>query len=208
MLTVWVSKNRSKIPSNDFYRPFRNYFDRLKGFNLLVEEFHLRDSIPITYLEFGVAGGTSFEWWLKNARHKDSKFYGFDTFEGLPENWGLFYKKGDMSYEMREIKDDRHLFIKGVFQNTLPGFLKEHASSLASSKQKVIHLDADLFSATLYVLCILHPVFNKGDLLIFDEFSVANHEFFAMDIFQKAFPVKFEPISAINNCYQTIFKVL
>jgi hypothetical protein len=159
-------------------------------------------------MEFGVASGVSFRWWLNNSVHPDSRFYGFDTFEGLPENWGLFYKKGAMSHEIKQIDDTRHQFIKGLFQQTLLGFIREHLSELESSKRKIIHLDADLFTATIYVLSQLYPFLKKGDIIIFDEYSVANHEFFAMDIFRKSFPVKFEPVSAINNFYQTIFQVI
>lgn len=206
-LTSWTSKNNKRFASNDFYKPFRKYEDRVNGFNMVAEKLQLGEQNPVTYLEFGVASGTSFRWWINTSRHSDSRFYGFDTFEGLPENWGLFYKKGDMSHGMIEINDDRHQFIKGLFQDTLLNFINENISELKSSKRKIIHLDADLFSATLFVLSQLYPYMHKGDIVIFDEFSVANHEFFAMGIFQKSFPVTLTPISAINNFYQTIFEV-
>jgi O-methyltransferase len=206
-LTVWASRNNKKIGSNDFFKPLRQYTSRIKGFELIVNKFSLEEN-PITYLEFGVAGGTSFRWWVTNAKHSESRFYGFDTFEGLPEKWGLFYNKGDMKHEMLELNDSRHQFIKGLFQDTFLDFINTNLLALKSGKRKIIHLDADLFSATLFVLSQIYPFLKKGDIIIFDEFSVANHEFFAADLFQKTFYIKLEPISAINNFYQLIFQVV
>lgn len=130
----------------------------------------------LNYLEFGVESGNSFKWWLENATHVKSRFYGFDTFEGLPEKWGV-YKKGAMMSEIPTVNDIRAKFIKGLFQNTLPDFLKQN--NLNSQVRNIIHLDADLFSSTLYVLTSLAPYIKKGDILLFDEFNVPNHEFFA-----------------------------
>ena len=55
---------------------------------------------PIDYLEFGVRYGDSlFKWSGLNA-HPDSRFIGFDSFEGIPEDWVSVTgesKKGAMS---------------------------------------------------------------------------------------------------------------
>lgn len=206
ILTAWTSKNNKKIKPNDFFKPLRKYTNRINGYETVVTKFNLEQT-EILYLEFGVASGVSFRWWMEKNNHKNSKFYGFDTFEGLPEKWGLFYKKGDMKHEIMESGDNRHAFVKGLFQNTFPGFINENQPELKSSKRKIIHLDADLFSSTLFILSQMYPYLKKGDILIFDEFSVANHEFFAVEIFQKCFYIKLMPICAINNFYQTIFQV-
>ncbi len=204
-LSVWASRNRKEFLRNDFFRVSRNYPDRVKGFETVLE--NCSPDEPITYMEFGVASGVSFNWWLSKSKNSESKFYGFDTFEGLPENWGFFYKKGDMSHEVAQIDDTRYKFIKGLFQDTLSSFIEENINELKSKKRKVIHMDADLFSATLFVLSQLYPYLNKGDMFIFDEFSVASHEFFAFDIFQKSFYTKLKPLSAVNNFYQCTFIV-
>lgn len=206
-LTVWANANKNKTARNDFFRARRNYSDRFKGYEWIAENYSLKQKEAILYMEFGVASGTSFDWWQKNALNEGSLFYGFDTFEGLPEDWGLFYKKGDMSHDPSHLLGQRSAFFKGLFQDSLLPFINDHTALLKSDKRKVIHLDADLFSATLFVLSQLYPYLKKGDILIFDEFNVASHEFFAFDIFQKSFYIKLKPLSAINNYYQMMFMV-
>ncbi len=79
--------------------------------------------------------------------------------------------------------------------------------SFFRSKPKIIHLDADLFSSTIFVLSQLYPYLKKGDIIFFDEFNVANHEFLAFKIFTESFYVKMRPVGAVNNFYQTAFVV-
>ena len=52
-----------------------------------------------------------------------------------------------------------------------------------------------------------YPYLKKGDIIFFDEFNVANHEFLAFKIFTESFYVKLRPIGAVNNFYQTAFVV-
>ena len=132
----------------------------------------------ICYLEFGVFKGDSIKWWLMKNTNPGSRFYGFDTFEGLPEKWGN-YTKGDFYSNIPHIVDSRLKFIKGLFQDTLYSFLKD----VQLNKRLVIHLDADLFSSTLFVLTSLAPFLKKGDIILFDEFNVPNDEFSAFEIF-------------------------
>jgi O-methyltransferase len=206
-MTAWVSRNRKQFESSDFFRPRRNYGDRMKGFQKVLEKYNLQSDTAIIYLEFGVASALSFTWWLTNSKNKDSRFYGFDTFEGLPEDWGFFYKKGAMSHGVTQLDDNRHQFIKGLFQDTLTNFIEENVVELKSEKRKIIHMDADLFSSTLFVLSQLYPYLHKGDVIIFDEFNVPSHEYYAFEIFTKTFYVNLKPISGINNFYQSIFVV-
>lgn len=68
-------------------------------------------------------------------------------------------------------------------------------------------LDADLYSATLYVLTSLAPFLQKGDIIFFDEFAVPTHEFKAYYEFVQAFYPNIELIAAANNYYFAAFKV-
>jgi hypothetical protein len=206
-LRQWIGRiDRNSLLINDFYSFKRNYEKRFDLYKAVGTHYGLSQK-PILYLEFGVASGKSFYWWAGQNTHASSRFYGFDTFEGLPEDWGG-YRRGDMAHGLGELKqeDARTSFVKGTFQETLFGFLESHRREL-DSLPKLIHLDADLFSSTLFVLSQLYPFLRKGDLLMFDEFNVANHEFLAYKIFTESFYVKLRPIGAQNNFYQTAFVV-
>lgn len=205
-MTAWIQKNKNTIAKKDSFVWKRNYGKRVDGFEYIIKTFGL-ENIPATYLEFGVASGVSFEWWLHHLKHPESVFFGFDTFEGLPEDWGLFFKKGAMAHSMKEIAGNRHRFIKGIFQDTLVDLINEKKALFEQAQIKIIHLDADLFSSTLFVLSQLYPYLQQGDILIFDEFNVPNHEFYAVKLFRECFYIKLKPVSALNNFYQTIFIV-
>ncbi|MFC2129195.1 class I SAM-dependent methyltransferase [Bacteroidota bacterium] len=200
-LSRWIRKHKH-IEFCDFYTAKRNYEKRLDLFDYVISTQKLEDAID--YLEFGVSKGSSFKWWMERIKHKDARFYGFDTFTGLPEDWGPF-KAGDMDNGNKppEIDDNRHSFYQGLFQQTLIPFLAEYKST----NRKVIHMDADIYSATLYVLTLITPYLNPGDIIFFDEFNVPMHEFKAFSEWQKAFYIKVKVLGSVNNFYQTAFMV-
>lgn len=205
-LTVWVSRHNRQFIKSDFYTPYRDYNKRPFLYKDVLDFFKLENQ-PIHYLEFGVASGISFRWWLEHNHQASSRFLGFDTFEGLPEDWGGFYQKGAMSHGIPNINDERAQFFKGLFQETLVPFIQSNSALLSLPIRKIIHLDADLFSATLFTLSQLYPYLQKGDILIFDEFSVANHEYKALDLFEEVFYIKCKPLFAQNNFYQVALEV-
>mgnify|MGYP001210953574 CR=1 FL=1 len=125
----------------------------------------------ILFLEFGVHEGYSIKTMASYNTHPDSKFIGFDSFEGLPEDWRNFikvYKKNhfDTNGELPKTDDERIQFVKGWFDHTLPEFLKDFNTNNFS--KIVIHLDADLYSSTLYCLVLLSQYFPRM-YIIFDE---------------------------------------
>lgn len=193
-LSHW-RKNTKVNGYNDWYQGTWDYERRERLYAAISESEGLRDA-AIDYLEFGVCGGNSFRWWLEHNRNVASRFYGFDTFEGLPESFGHF-QKGSMAValESLNISDPRASFHKGLFQETLVPFLEQYRGH----NKKLIHLDADLFSATLFSLSQLYRFLNDGDILLFDEFAVPRHEFMAFKIFTESFYVKYEVIGAANN---------
>lgn len=197
-LTRWIDSQKRGGILNDFYSSKRDYSKRYILYETIVNSLNLK-SESFDYIEFGVSSGNSFKWWVNNCTNLESRFYGFDTFEGLPENWGS-YKRGDMSAEIPIIEDNRIEFIKGLFQVSLPLFLQQN--KLINRKRKIIHFDADLFSSTLYSLTSMYPYLKSGDILLFDEFAVPNHEFFAFKLFSDSFGLKTKFLGAVNNYLQ------
>jgi len=202
-LTTWINRNNKKLRFSDFHIWKRDYNKREQLYEFVVNELSL-DSENLDYLEFGVAAGNSFIWWTNRLKNKGNRFFGFDTFEGLPENWG-FFSKGDMRSEIPAVDDDRVIFFKGLFQETLPEFLKENR--IEKNRRKIIHLDADLFSSTLFALTSLAPFLNKGDVLFFDEFNVPNHEFLAFKYFSESYLISTKVLGAVNNFLQVAFEI-
>ena len=200
-VSKWVSANKG-IAFNDFYSPAWDYNKRYKLYEFLFREKGLDNEI--CYLEFGVSAGLSFMWWVEHNTKPGSGFYGFDTFEGLPEDWGGF-KKGAMTTNssIPAIEDPRAKFIKGLFQDTLPGFVK----TLDKSRRKVIMMDADLYTSTLYALTSLAPYMNKGDIILFDQFNVPRHEFLAFQNFISSYYLDFKLVGAANNYYFCAFEL-
>lgn len=196
----WASQSK-KIEYNDFLSKW-DYLKRYPMYEWVIKKEGLTE--PVNYIEFGVAAGHSFDWFMTKNNHTESRFYGFDTFDGLPEDWGPF-KKGSFSNnnEMPIIKDFRGKYFKGLFQQTVPDFLKE----LDNSRRNVIMLDADLWSATLYALTSLAPYLKKDDIIFFDEFVVPTHEFKAFLDFTQSFYINLRLIAAANNYYFVAFKV-
>ena len=195
-LSKWIAKHK-KNSKNDFYTWEFNYKKRESLYEQVITDHNLDSNID--YLEFGVSRGVSFKWWVERIKNPDARFYGFDTFSGLPEDWGPF-KKGAMSNGNNPpvLEDDRHQFFQGLFQQTLLPFL----SSYKSDKRKVIHMDADIYSATIYVLTLITPYLKPGDIIFFDEFNVPLHEFKAFSEWSKSFYIEYKVLGGVNNFYQ------
>ena len=195
-LSRWISEHKHSC-KNDFYPQTFNYKKRESLYEQVINACNLDTNID--YLEFGVSKGVSFKWWVNRIKNSDARFYGFDTFTGLPEAWGPF-KKGDMENGNNPpvIEDNRHEFYQGLFQQTLLPFL----STYNPSKRKVIHMDADIYSATLYVLTLITPFLKSGDIIFFDEFSVPLHEFKAFKEWSSSFYINYKVLGAVNNFYQ------
>lgn len=142
----------------------------------------------IDYLEFGVWQGFSMRYFSNGFKNSNSRFYGFDSFEGLPEDWegkpsGTFSTKG----ELPDIPDSRVNFVKGWFQDSVPTFFESFQKS--SSKKILIHFDADLYSSTLFLLSYFWREFDEY-YFIFDEFI--GDEARALYNFSQAYPCRID----------------
>src|SRR6516164_7705246 len=104
----------------------------------------------IDYLEFGVWEGETVRQWTSINSSPHSRFFGFDTFEGLPEDWNAERQKGNFDLGGRPpiIDDPRVSFILGRFHESLPGFVETYKPR----SRLVVHIDCDLYGSALCAL--------------------------------------------------------
>jgi hypothetical protein len=207
----------SEFFNRAIYRPKFNDWCRTKGtatpvfpdrytqYQYLIDNHGLGG--PIDFLEFGVFQGDSLRWWLKHNSDPASRFVGFDTFTGLPESWvglppGTFSAGG----QLPDFNDSRVSLEIGLFQDTLGGFLER----FPLNRKTVIHLDADLYSATLYVLTMLMSNLKQGDIILFDEIGSAygvTHEFRALCDVEAAFGLRYRVLAGADRFVQAAMEL-
>jgi len=126
------------------------------------------DSVTVPdglYAEFGVYKGDSINRLARLRPHR--VFYGFDSFEGLPESWTLGARTGAFSVggQLPAVHSNVVL-VKGFFEQTLPDFL----AGCDKKAVALLHVDCDLYSATKTVLDRLAPLLAEGSVIVFDEY--------------------------------------
>lgn len=114
-------------------------------------------------LEFGVYQGYTVGL-IREALDESYKVFGFDSFEGLPEDWeNTTCMKGHFSTGGVIPDIDGVKFFKGWFEDTIPQYLEE-ADTIG-----LLHVDCDLYSSTKTIFDNLHPYIKKGTIIVFDE---------------------------------------
>src|SRR5450432_5940 len=122
----FVSRNMTGV------RSFRTRDEMLQSIIGLLEK-----PLPGLCLEFGVYRGSSINL---IASLMAGVVHGFDSFEGLPENWREGHEAGTFSLPSLPSVRDNVVLIKGWFQDTLPPFLEEHRGTVS-----FVHVDCDLY---------------------------------------------------------------
>jgi len=160
---------------------------------------------PIDFFEFGVFEGRSLASWRALNDHPESRFFGFDSFEGLPEEWNPKAPAGRYSAngKIPQADDPRVQFVVGWFQSSLPGFL----ASYEARNPLVIHNDSDLYSSTLYCLTTLNALITPGTLIIFDEFYDPLHEYRALHDYSAAYMRKYDVVAATREFHQAAVRI-
>jgi len=130
----------------------------------------LKQDSEVTVFEFGVGYGYTTRWWLSRSSLID-KWYGFDTFTGLPRAWRHFAAGAfDANGKPPEISDSRIEWIVGKVENTFSANRIQVTSSEDKTKtQRVFILDLDLYEPTKCVARQVFPQLREGDLLYVDE---------------------------------------
>jgi hypothetical protein len=115
------------------------------------------------YCEFGVFEGRTINF---IAEKVDCEVHGFDSFEGLPEDWrpGVMRGAFKMGGALPAVRDNVRIH-PGWFKDSLPRFAREHRGPLAFA-----HIDSDLYSSTKTILDVLGSRIVPGTVIQFDEF--------------------------------------
>lgn len=117
--------------------------------------------------EFGVFHGGSINYFANKVAHRGLRIYGFDSFEGLKEDWvGTGLKKGHFSLGgSPPVVMPNVTLVKGWFDQTLPGFLEAHRENVS-----FLHFDCDTYEATRIVFSLCAERIVPGTVVLFDEY--------------------------------------
>lgn len=147
-------------------------------------------SVRGLFMEFGVASGKSIRW---IAQWSEATIHGFDSFEGLPEDWsGSSFGKSGFSRggKLPSVPANVRLH-QGWFDKSVPAFLATTPEDCA-----FLHVDCDLYSSTKTIFDLVGPRLRKGSVIVFDEYfnypTWREHEYKAFQEFVSQRGIKYE----------------
>lgn len=136
-------------------------------------------AVPGDYFEFGVYEGRALIAAYRNAlrTNRSFRFFGFDSFQGLPpsEEGGEKFPQGkyacteeDLRKKLHEAGVDNSLVttVGGFFEHSLT---EELSGQLLSQKAAIVWIDCDLYDSTVPVLNFITPFLQTGSILCFDD---------------------------------------
>lgn len=120
-------------------------------------------------MECGVFEGASINFIADflNARGDTRIIYGFDSFEGLQEDWqgeNLAAGHFDLRGQLPSVRSHVKLY-KGWVQETVGPFLDEHKEHQVA----LLHIDTDTYTPAKYLLQAILPRLQSGSIIAFDE---------------------------------------
>ena len=128
------------------------------------------------YLEFGVFTGGTIRFMAK--RVGANSIHGFDSFQGLPEDWSGFQlgtAAFDVGGRLPKVPSNVKLY-PGWFDKSLPPWLAQNSGPIA-----FMHIDCDLYSSTKTIFDLLADRLQAGTIVLFDEYfnyaNWRNHEY-------------------------------
>ena len=152
----YVIKNMRTVPNfvNDY--DFHDWILRTQLSNYLVTTGLM--------LEFGVATGRTLNHIARVWPNKT--VHGFDSFEGLPENWTSRMPAGFFARSsLPSVRNNCKLHV-GWFDKTLP----ESLNTASHTPIALLHVDSDLYSSAKTILSLLNLQLVKDTVIIFDEY--------------------------------------
>ena len=115
-------------------------------------------------LDFGVYKGESTR--KLSAIFPELLIHGFDSFEGLPEDWNHAIKGGFSDADGKiPAAPANCVFHKGWFDATVPAW----AAQYPDAKIALLRIDCDLYSSTKTIFDGIGPMIGSGSWICFDE---------------------------------------
>lgn len=144
------------------------------------------------------------EFWSNELTNVNSNLHGFDSFEGLPEDWNHAITKGAFSLggSIPRFSDPRVELFKGWFDETLRTYL------IPEHEVLFVNVDSDLYSSAKLVLAYVRPELRAGDFVYFDEFADRNHELKAFAEFLAESGLRFKCLAANRTLQHVLFQVI
>jgi hypothetical protein len=123
-------------------------------------------------LEFGVFRGESLQLFAE--RFPGRRIFGFDSFEGLPEDWWN-RPKGTFRTNVPQFDEPEVMMVKGMFAESVPQFVQTWSGNAA-----IVHIDCTLYGSTMDCLPPILPRCLERAIIMFDEYynypDFAQHE--------------------------------
>lgn len=199
---------------------------RIKFIHLLEAMNYVRTTapmgIPETFFEFGCHSGRTFSAAVNASKYlnmKSTKFYAFDSFQGLPqtkiEEDGIFKTGSFFTSEVdfkKIIKKKTNLILEQKY--IIKGFYSKSLTKELQSKMPkvgVVHIDVDLYTSAIEVLEFIKPLMVVGTVLLFDDWycfppGSNKGEVKAVNEFMKAHPsFKIEEWKAYSTFGKSFF---
>ena len=117
------------------------------------------------YVEFGVYKGQSINYLA--SLNKKVTFHGFDSFEGLPEQWFMGHKvveKGHFAVSELPKVVPNVVLHEGWFEETIPVWREDHKRHIS-----FMNIDCDLYKSTKTIFTLLNEQIVDGTLIRFDD---------------------------------------
>jgi len=143
-----------------------SFLDRFEGLTLSILDARRRFPSRRLILEFGVFKAGMINHQAK--RFPDLNFVGFDSFEGLREQWsGMAPEKTfDLGGKLPKVRGNVAL-VKGWFAVSGQRWKAEHP---ATDIPLLVHIDCDTYAATVDVLELCSDYVRHGLVLHFDDY--------------------------------------
>ncbi len=156
------------------------------------------------FLEFGVYSGTTINYIAKLI--PEHPIYGFDSFEGLPEEWNALPKGAFGMKQLPKVQNNVEL-IKGWFDQTIPVFKQKENKHIS-----FLHIDSDLYSSAKTIFYELDNQIMENTIIVFDEYfnypgwKLGEYKAFLEYVEDKS--IKFEYLGYCFNSEQVAIRII